>query len=132
MANRRAPEEEAEINLTPMLDVVFIMLIFFIVTATFVKEAGVTIEKPKVETAVKQKLASILIAVSADGEIWVDNRQIELGALTSVISKLYAENPLGTISIQADEKAPAFHIVNIADAAKEAGVKVISLSTDPL
>lgn len=123
-------EEEAEINLTPMLDVVFIMLIFFIVTATFVKETGLTVDKPLAESAKPEKLASILVAISQEGEIWVENRPVELGALQGVIAKLFAENPKGTLSIQADEKAPAYHAVTVIDAAKEAGMTNIILSTE--
>ncbi len=131
MAIKRAKEDEAEINLTPMLDIVFIMLIFFIVTATFVKESGIDINKPEAETGEEKKLASILIAVSENGEIWIENRPVELRALQSVIEKLYAENPRGEISIQADAESPAYLIVDIIDQAKNAGVKKIALSTEP-
>lgn len=130
MAIKRLKEEEAEINLTPMLDIVFIMLIFFIVTATFVKEAGLDITKPPAETGVKKPLASILIAIGATGEIWVENRPVDLRALQSVIEKLFAENPKGEISIQADEESPAYLIVEVIEQAKNAGVHTISISTD--
>ena len=129
MAIKRLKEEEAEINLTPMLDIVFIMLIFFIVTATFVKEAGLEIVKPEAETGVKKPLASILIAIGDTGEIWVENRPVELRALQSVIEKLFAENPKGEISIQADAESPGHLIVDVIEQAKNAGVQMISIST---
>ena len=132
MATRKRPEDKEEINMTPMLDIVFIMLIFFIVTATFVKEPGIDVTEPKVERGIEKKLATILIAVSEDGNIWVEGREIELGAVQSVLTRLYAENPKGTLSIQVDEDAAGFHVVDIVDAAKKAGILEISLSTKKL
>ncbi len=126
----RKVEEKEEINMTPMLDIVFIMLIFFIVTATFVKETGIDVDKPLAEMAEENKLANILVAVSGDGEIWVEGRPVELGALQSVIARLYAENPKGAMSIQADKDAPGRHIVDVITEAKEAGLQDISVSLD--
>ena len=79
-------EEEAEINITPMLDVVFIMLIFFIVTASFVKEAGIDVNRPEAATAVKKERANILIAISDKGEIWINKRRIDVRACISLSS----------------------------------------------
>ena len=98
-----AEEEENEINLTPMLDVVFIMLIFFIVTASFIKEAGIDVIRPEASTADKQEDAAILIAISANNEIWIDRRETDPRALRTAIEKLHSENPKGSIVIQADE-----------------------------
>ena len=81
MSRTTADEEESEINITPMLDVVFIMLIFFIVTATFVKEAGIDVNRPDAATAVKQEKANILIAINANNEIWIDRRQVDIRAV---------------------------------------------------
>ena len=128
--NHAAKDADEDINLTPMLDIVFIMLIFFIVTATFVKETGIDVEKPVATMEEKKPLASILVAVSADGEIWVEGREVETGALRGVIAKLFAENPKGSMSIQADEESPARLIVDIVDEARAAGVEDIIVSTD--
>jgi len=130
MAGRRKVDDKEEINMTPMLDIVFIMLIFFIVTATFIKETGVDVTKPTAETADLKKLANILVAISDKGEIWVEGRQVELGAVQSVIARLYAENPKGSLSIQADEEAPGYHIVDVIEEAKAAGVNKISVSLE--
>ena len=130
MAGRRKIEEKEEINMTPMLDIVFIMLIFFIVTATFVKETGIEVDKPTAEMADKKKMANILVAISEEGEIWVEGRPVELGAVQSVIARLYAENPMGSLSIQADEDAPGYHIVDVIEEAKAAGVSNISVSLE--
>ncbi len=124
---RKKIEEKEEINMTPMLDIVFIMLIFFIVTATFVKETGIEVEKPTAEMAQKNT-AIILVAISEKGQIWLEGRPVELGAVQGVIARLYAENPKGSLSIQADEEAPGFHIVDVITEAKAAGVDNISVS----
>ena len=95
-------EEESEINLTPMLDVVFIMLIFFIVTASFIKEAGIQVSRPDAFTADKQENAAILVAISPNDEIWIDRREVEPKNLRTHIERLHAENPKGALVIQAD------------------------------
>ena len=91
--NQTQVEEESEINITPMLDVVFIMLIFFIVTATFVKEAGIDVNRPDATTAVKKESANILIAIGANNDIWIDRRMIDIRAVRPNIERLHAENP---------------------------------------
>jgi biopolymer transport protein ExbD len=123
-------EEENEINLTPMLDVVFIMLIFFIVTATFIKEAGIQIERPDTVTADTQDDASILIAISPNDEIWIDRKKRDPRAVRSVIAQLHAENPKGSIVIQADEKSTHETLVIVMEAAKGAGVTNVAIASD--
>lgn len=125
-----AEEEENEINLTPMLDVVFIMLIFFIVTATFIKEAGIQIERPDTVTADSQEDASILIAISPNNEIWIDRKKRDPRAVRAVIAQLHAENPKGSIVIQADEKSTHETLVIVMEAAKGAGVTNVSIASD--
>ena len=121
-------EEEAEINLTPMLDVVFIMLIFFIVTAVFVKEPGITVDRPEAVTAMVPNSGSIFIAVSANNEIWIDQRSVDLAGLKPVIERLRAENPEGGVVIQADNEAHNEFVLAAMDAAKEAGISDVTLA----
>jgi len=121
-------EEEAEINLTPMLDVVFIMLIFFIVTAVFVKEPGIQVDRPEATTALVPDSAAIFIAVSAANEIWIDQRSVDLTGLKPVIERLHAENPEGGVVIQADNEAQNEFVLAAMDAAKEAGVVDVTLA----
>jgi len=121
-------EEEAEINLTPMLDVVFIMLIFFIVTAVFVKEPGIQVDRPEAVTAVVPERGSIFIAVSAANEFWIDQRSVDLAGLKPVIERLHAENPEGGVVIQADNEAQNEYVLAAMDAAKEAGVNDVTLA----
>ena len=123
-------EEENEINLTPMLDVVFIMLIFFIVTASFIKEAGIDVDRPDAPTAESQDDAAILIAISANDEIWIDRRQTEPNAVRGMIERLHAENPKGSIVIQADEESTNEMLVIVMEAAKAAGVANVSIASD--
>ena len=128
--NMMQEEEENEINLTPMLDVVFIMLIFFIVTASFIKEAGIDVERPDTFTADSQDDAAILIAISPNDEIWVDRRETEPTALRGVIERLHAENPKGSLVIQADENSTNAALIVVMEAAKAAGVANVAIATD--
>ncbi|WP_297821132.1 biopolymer transporter ExbD [uncultured Paraglaciecola sp.] len=121
-------EEEATIDMTPMLDVVFIMLIFFIVTASFVKEAGIDVNRPEAATAVKKDRANILVAISAKGEIWINKRKVDVRAVQANIERLYAENPQGTVVIQADRKATTDVLIKVMDASRAAGIQDVSIA----
>lgn len=121
-------EEEAAIDMTPMLDVVFIMLIFFIVTASFVKESGIDVNRPEAATAVKKDRANILVAISAKGEIWINKRRIDVRAVQANIERLKAENPQGTVVIQADKKATTETLIKVMDASRAAGVYDVSIA----
>lgn len=121
-------EEEAVIDLTPMLDVVFIMLIFFIVTASFVKESGIDVNLPEAATAVKKERANILVAISDKGEIWINKRRIDQRAVQANIERLHAENPQGTVVIQADKKATTEVLIKVMDSARAAGVYDVSIA----
>jgi len=118
-----------EINLTPMLDVVFIMLIFFVVTASFIKEAGIDVNRPQASTGPDIPDASILIAISENNEIWIGGRMIDVRALRANIERLHAENPKGTIVIQADGKSNNDTFVQVMNASREAGVYDIAIAT---
>lgn len=121
-------EEEATIDMTPMLDVVFIMLIFFIVTASFVKEAGIDVNRPEAATAVKKDRANILVAISEKGDIWINKRKIDVRAVQANIERLYAENPQGTVVIQADRKATTDVLIKVMDASRAAGITDVSIA----
>ncbi len=124
-------EEENEINLTPMLDVVFIMLIFFIVTASFVKEAGLDVNRPDAPvTESKPEDANILIAITANDEIYIDRRLIDPRAVRANIERLHAENPNGSVVIQANKKSTNKMLVAVMDASRLAGVYNIAIADD--
>ncbi len=131
MRRRRVRKKsESEVNLTPMLDVVFIMLIFFIVTASFVKESGIEISRPSASTAVRKEQGNILIAITANDQIWMNRRQVDPRALRANIERAHAENPQGSVVIQADREAKTGLLVKVLDAARAAGVKSISIAAD--
>ncbi len=131
MRSRRArADEDMGIDLTPMLDIVFIMLIFFIVTATFVKESGIDVTRPDAETAVKQSRVGILIAINENSEVWINRRQVDLAAVRANVERLHAENPQGGAVIQADEKAQTGVLVEIMDQVRLAGVSSISIAAE--
>jgi biopolymer transport protein ExbD len=122
-------DEENEINLTPMLDVVFIMLIFFIVTASFIKEAGLDVNRPDAPvTETPPEEANILVAISANDEILIDNRVIDPRAVRANIERLHAENPNGSVVIQANRRSTNKMLVTVMDAARRAGVYNISMA----
>ncbi len=123
-------EEEATIDLTPMLDVVFIMLIFFIVTASFVKESGIEVNRPDAPTAVKQEKANILVAISANNEIYIDRRRVDPRSVRANIERLHAENPQGSVIIQADEESKTRFLVGVMDSARQAGVYNVSIAAE--
>ncbi len=123
-------EEESEVNLTPMLDVVFIMLIFFIVTASFVKEAGIDISRPPAATAERKERGNILVAITENDQIWIDRRQVDPRALRANIERLHAENPQGSVVIQADKDSKNGLLVQVMDAARLAGVKSVALAAE--
>jgi biopolymer transport protein ExbD len=129
-SRRSFEEEESEVNLTPMLDVVFIMLIFFIVTASFVKEAGIDVTRPPAATAEKKERGNILVAITENNQIWIDRRQVDPRALRANIERLYAENPQGSVVILADEKSQNGLLVRVMDAARLAGVGSVSLAAE--
>ena len=116
--------------MTPMLDIVFIMLIFFIVTTSFVKESGVTVSTPQASTAAKQENANIFIAITAAGEVWIDRRPVDPRAVRAVVARLHADNPEGSVIIQSDAKSATGTLVNVMDQVRLAGVKGIAIAAD--
>ncbi len=127
MSRRSSQQDEQQIDLTPMLDVVFIMLIFFIVTATFIKLPGAEVIRPPATSAETLK-PSMLVAIDADSSIWINREQIDPKFLRTQIAAIYADNPKGALVIQADEESRVEQIALVADAAKEVGVELVQIS----
>ncbi len=125
--NRRKAEEQG-LDLTPMMDIVFIMLIFFIVTTSFVKETGVDINRPNAETAERDEKGNILVAITQNNEIWIDKRRIDLKAVRANIERLKIEYPEGSVIIQADKEARSGLLVETMDQIRLAGVQNISIA----
>lgn len=123
-------DEESDINLTPMLDVVFIMLIFFIVTATFIKQPGTDVLRPEAETAEQKPTVSVLVAINSVGEIWIDKKHVDVAAVGAMIERLHNENPRGGLVLQADRKAKYQKVKAVLDAARRVGLTEVSISTE--
>jgi biopolymer transport protein ExbD len=130
MARRHAQHDDAEINITPMLDIVFIMLIFFIVTTSFTKETGATIIKPIAEQAVALRNGTILIGVRPNDDIWMSKRQIELREVRQMVERAKAENPEGSVVIIADRGSRIGTVTQVMDQVKLAGIEGIAISAD--
>ena len=130
MKKRDDDENTGEIDLTPMLDVVFILLIFFIVTSVFVTEAGIDVNKPDASTALPRSQDLILIAVSGDGQIWIDGEQIDGRFVRSRFERRLAETPNASVVIQGDEAAENQYVMRILEAARDANIASVSISTE--
>jgi biopolymer transport protein ExbD len=128
---RRTPGTGAEIDMTPMLDMTFIMLIFFIVTASFVKEAGIDVSKPGAATAERKERGNILIAIRENGEIYMDKQRIDIRAVRANVERMRAENPEGSVVIIADKGSRNGMFVEVMDQARLAGAKDISIAAEP-
>ena len=130
MARRHAHTDEADINITPMLDIVFIMLIFFIVTTSFTKETGASIIKPAAEQAIALQNGTILIGVRPNNDIWMAKRQIELREVRQMVERAKSENPEGSVVIVADKGSRIGTVTQVMDQVKLAGVRGIALSAE--
>lgn len=125
---RVTEEDDTVIDMTPMLDIVFIMLIFFVVTASFVKEPGIDINKPQAKTASVKEAANIKIAINEFDEIWIDKRRVDVRAVRPLLERLHIENPQGALIIQADKKSTNNKLVQVMDAARQVGIAAISIA----
>lgn len=123
--------EDNEINMTPMLDIVFIMLIFFIVTTSFIKPSGITVDQPTAATAESRDASNILVGIDPEGQIFIDDRQVEVSAVRAAIERLRSENPDSAVILQADEKAPSGLLVRVMDQVRQAGVEDMAIAAQP-
>ena len=128
---RQARGEDSEINITPMLDVVFIMLIFFIVTSSFVRESGVEVTRPTAETAEQQERGNIIIGITESGQVWIDNREVDMRAVRVNVERLLAQNPESGVVVMADEGARTGLLVDVMDQARQAGAENLSVAARP-
>jgi biopolymer transport protein ExbD len=131
MARRHATKDEPEINITPMLDIVFIMLIFFIVTTSFIRETGVEVEKPQALTAEPRPQGNVLIAIRDNDEIWMNKQQVEIHQVRPEVERAKAENPESAVVLIADRGARTGMLVEVMDQVQAAGINRISVSAEP-
>lgn len=121
----------AALNITPMIDMVFILLIFFAVNASFVKESGVEIERPNARTAEIQQKANIMIAVTRNDEIWIDRQRVDPRSVRGHVERLHAENPEGAVVILADEDSKTGLVIEVLDQTRLAGVENVAVAATP-
>ena len=128
---KQQEEGGAEIDLTPMLDVVFIMLIFFIVVASLIKEAGIEVSRPDDnQQSDPNDSVSIVVEIAADNQIWMENRRVDARAVRANIQRLLAEDPEAPVTVKVERGAKSGVVVDVADAAREAGVRVVNWASD--
>lgn len=127
----RSESGPTAMNITPLIDMVFILLIFFAVNASFVKEAGVEIERPSARSAVTQEQANIMIAVTENGEVWVDRQRVDPRSVRGHIERLHAENPEGAVVILADDKSETGLVIEVLDQVRLAGVENVAVAATP-
>ena len=121
-------DDENGVDMTPMLDIVFIMLIFFVVTSSFIKESGIDVNQPSAKTAEVKEHGNILVAINAAGQIWIDKRQVDIRAVRANVERLHAENPQGSVVIQSDSSAKTGLLVKVMDQVRQAGVLNVSIA----
>jgi biopolymer transport protein ExbD len=130
MRRRTNQEDEKVADLTPMLDVVFIMLIFFIVTATFIKEAGIQVNRPDTLTAEPKKFVSLLVAIGPDSSVWIDKKRVDVRTVRPIMEQLHSENPKGGLVIQADSKSKTEVVLQVMDAARQIGITQVAVASE--
>jgi len=128
-SNRSSVDQSADIDMTPMLDIVFIMLIFFIVTTSFVKESGIDVNRPSAKTAVTKAQGNIIVGIKPNGDVWIDKRLIDIRAVRANVARLHAENPLGSVIIAADRETKTHALVQVMDQVRSAGIMNASIAT---
>jgi biopolymer transport protein ExbD len=128
---RQRTDEESDINITPMLDIVFIMLIFFIVTTSFVKETGIDPRRPVAETTAAKPRGNILIGVDTNGFIWMNKQRIELNQVRQLVEDAVNENPESSAIIIADESSATGVVIEVMDQVRLGGVIEIAVAAEP-
>jgi len=126
--NFETQDNSAEIDMTPMLDIVFIMLIFFIVSTTFVRESGVDINRPVSSTAATKESSGAMLAITAEGDIWLDRKQIDLRMVRPTLERLKVEQPDIGVIIQSDKDAKTGILIKVLDQVKLSGIDKVSVA----
>ena len=131
-SRRHSPDaEDTGIDLAPMLDFTVNLLIFFIITTSFIKEAGITVFKPEAETAINRESGNLLIAIRENGDIWMDRRRIDVREVRGQMERLHIERPDDTVVIIADRESNAGIVAEVMDEVRLAGITVMSIAADP-
>lgn len=126
--NKRSRRKETELNMTPLIDMVFILLIFFIVTTSFVKESGVEVERPTAETATRKEATSLIIGITKANEVWIEGKVYDVRSVRGYMNRFLAETPEGAVVIAADKESRSGLLVKVLDACRDAGVTNLSVA----
>ncbi len=127
-ANRRARRQATELNMAPLIDMVFILLIFFLVTTSFVKEAGIEVSRPTASTAAVQPKATVIIAIDKSNRVFMDRREIDVRAVRANVERALAENPDGAVVVVADRESSTGVAIQVMDGCRLAGARNVSLA----
>jgi biopolymer transport protein ExbD len=127
-AARRGRRQSLELNMAPLIDMVFILLIFFLVTTSFVKETGIDINRPTASTAVSKEKGSILVGIAKDGRVYMDKREIDIRAVRANVERALAENPESQVVVVADKESHTGVVIMAMDGCRLAGAKNVSLA----
>jgi len=131
-SRRHAPEtEETGIDLAPMLDFTTNLLIFFIITTSFIKEAGTVVTKPTAETAFGRESGNLMIAIRDNGDIWIDRKRVEMRDVRPIMERLHIERPDDTVVIIADKSSTSGVVAEVMDEVRLAGIQIMSIAADP-
>lgn len=131
MANvrtKRRRKQQSELNMTPLIDMVFILLIFFIVTTSFVKEAGVEINRPVANTAVVNESTSLIIGITESNEVWIEGKIYDVRSIRGYMNRFLAETPEGSVVITADRECRSGLLIKVLDSCREAGATNLSVA----
>jgi len=126
--HRKGRRQTAELNMAPLIDMVFILLIFFLVTTSFVKETGVEVNRPAASTAISQNKTNILVAITPQNKVFMDRREIDIRAVRANVERALAENPDGAVVVVADRDSSTGTAIQVMDGCRQAGAKNVSLA----
>jgi biopolymer transport protein ExbD len=121
--------EDAEINMAPLIDMVFLLLIFFLVTASFVRESGVVVQRPEAATGEEKKAAGLFIGITENGEIFMDKNQVDLKSVRGMVEHFLVETPGRGVMIEADRQTATGRLVEVLDQCRMAGAEDVAVST---
>jgi biopolymer transport protein ExbD len=124
----RGSQKTAEINMAPLIDLVFLLLIFFLVTTSFVKETGIDVQRPRASTATLKEAGNILVGIAADGRVFLDSKQIDVRSVRAHIERCLAENPEGAVVIVADKQSITDMVIRVMDQCRLAGARNVSIA----
>lgn len=124
----RGRGKTAEVNMAPLIDLVFLLLIFFMVTTSFVKETGVDVQRPQASTATLKEAGNILVGVSSEGKIFLESKEIDVRSVRAHVERSLAENPEGAVVIVADKDSNTGVVIQVMDQCRLAGAENVSIA----